>query len=646
MEVKEACATYDAPITMSAGYKQTEVGIIPEDWTIASLSTISAFITKGATPTTYGFKWEQEGILFLRSECVAEDGLDLSQSMRISDAAHATLGRSQVTDGDILVTITGNVGRAIFFRSVEPANINQHIARVRIRANTKADFVYHFLTLPQCRARFNSITTGQAYPQISLKQVREAPIAIPPSRAEQEAIAEALSDADALIESLEQLIAKKRQIKQGTMQALLTGKQRLPSFDGKWHRKALSELFDFSGGYSASRDQLSTEGHCYLHYGDIHMSTKSFVDVTAERQELPKLDISLNKVNANSLLKDGDVVFVDASEDDDGTSKHVVIINRDNAPFISGLHTIVAKSKTDELDHAFRRYCFQTSDIKQQFRFFAVGTKVSGVSKSNIGKIELSMPPSDEQRAIATILTDMDTELAELETRLTKTRQLKQGMMQELLTGRIRLVQPASNVIPLPEKTETRIATARSHNRQINEAIVIAALVNQFGSEDWPLARVRRTKLAYLLHRHAEGRADGFLKKAAGPYDPRTRYKGPEGIALKKAYVRSLHNGTYEGFVASKNISEAEAYFEKWYGADVVAWLEQFRLRKTDELELLTTVDMAVEDLRREGKSISVDSVKQLIQDNPEWKPKLDRPAFSDAAIAGALAECQTLFAS
>lgn len=98
--------------------------------------------------------------------------------------------------------------------------------------------------------------------------------------------------------------------------------------------------------------------------------------------------------------------------------------------------------------------------------------------------------------------------------------------------------------------------------------------------------------------------------------------------------------------MASEHIAEAEAYFEKWYGADVMAWLDQFHMRKTEELELLTTVDMAVEDLRREGKSISVGAVKQLIHDHPDWKPKLDRPAFSDTSIAGALTECQTLFAT
>ena len=149
---------------------------------------------------------------------------------------------------------------------------------------------------------------------------------------------------------------------------------------------------------------------------------------------------SLKKVSPVSLLNDGDVVFVDASEDDEGTSKHVVISNPDKTPFISGLHTIVAKSRTDELDHLYRRYCFQTRAIKAQFRFFAVGTKVSGISKSNIAKITLPVPSVPEQTAIATILSDMDSELAALDAKLAKARAIKQGMMQELLTGRIRLV--------------------------------------------------------------------------------------------------------------------------------------------------------------------------------------------------------------
>jgi len=224
------------------------------------------------------------------------------------------------------------------------------------------------------------------------------------------------------------------------MQQLLTGQTRLPGFHGEWEVKTLGDLFNFSGGYSASRDQLSTEGHCYLHYGDIHGATKTCVDARADYQDIPKLDIPLKRVSSSSLLKDGDVVFVDASEDAEGTSRHVVVVNKDNVPFISGLHTIVAKSKTDELAHEYRQFCFQTAAIREQFLFYAVGTKVSGISKSNIPKLMLPVPSLPEQTAIAGVLTEMDVELAVLEQRQAKTRALKQGMMQELLTGRTCLI--------------------------------------------------------------------------------------------------------------------------------------------------------------------------------------------------------------
>ena len=315
-----------------------------------------------------------------------------------------------------------------------------------IRSNEKVDpnFLKLLLESPLYQRKMLEDAGGSTIKHIYITIVNLMPLGIPPNQTEQRAIAEALSDADALIESLEQLITKKRQIKQGAMQELLTGKIRLPGFSGEWELKKLGDLFRFSGGYSASRDQLSSEGHCYLHYGDIHGSSKMIIDAKDDYQNIPKLNIPLKRIASNSLLEDGDVVFVDASEDDEGTSRYIVIVNKDDIPFIAGLHTIVAKSKTSELTHEYRRYCFQTADIHQQFLFFAVGTKVSGISKSNIPKLMLPVPPYPEQAAIAEILIDMDTEIDVLEVKLDKARHLKQGMMYNLLTGKIRLIGKVS----------------------------------------------------------------------------------------------------------------------------------------------------------------------------------------------------------
>jgi len=225
-------------------------------------------------------------------------------------------------------------------------------------------------------------------------------------------------------------------IKTVATQQRATGRARLPGFQGQWDVKTLDELFTFGGGYAASRDQLSTEGHCYLHYGDIHGSAKTSIDTKADYEDIPKLDVPLKQISPKSLLKDGDVVFVDASEDDEGTSKHVVVVNEGNVPFISGLHTIVAKSKTNELCNEYRHYCFQTAAIRQQFLFYAVGTKVTGISKTNIAKLKLPIPSPDEQKAIAAVLADVDAQLAALQQQLDKLRDVKQAMMQGLLASK------------------------------------------------------------------------------------------------------------------------------------------------------------------------------------------------------------------
>lgn len=207
---------------------RTALGEFPDDWQLVPLSRVSAFITKGSTPTTYGFDWKSVGVLFLRSECVSERGLDLSESMFIAPQAHQFLKRSEVKGGDILMTITGNVGRVVHLPDdFVSANINQHVARIRILdENIVASYVFHFLSQPLVRKYYNLITTGQAYPQISLTQVRDTVLPVP-SVSEQTAIADVLSDMDAELAALEQRRDKTRALKRGMMQELLTGRTRL-----------------------------------------------------------------------------------------------------------------------------------------------------------------------------------------------------------------------------------------------------------------------------------------------------------------------------------------------------------------------------------------------------------------------------------
>lgn len=422
------------------GYKQTEVGVIPEDWDVKPLRSISPRQSVGLVINPAKYYDKAGTVPMLVGSHVSENSIDATNANLITSSSNELISVSRLSAGDLVTVRVGEPGiTAVIPPELDGCNC---ASMMIIRSHSSFDSTWLCMAMNSRlgRQQVEHVQYGTAQKQFNISDAINFLFAVPPFH-EQRAIAAVLSDVDDLLDKLDKFIAKKRDLKQAAMQQLLTGQSRLPGFCGAWEVKRLGDMFGFSGGLTASRDQLSDTGHGYLHYGDIHLSRKNYINVEAEILDIPKLDVSLAAVSSSALLKDGDVVFVDASEDDEGTSKHLVVINPMGRPYISGLHTIVAKSRGNDLDKHFKRYCFQTSSIKEQFRFFAVGTKVSGISKTSIAKVELFYPPLvEEQTAIAAVLSDMDAALAALETRRNKTRDLKQGMMQELLTGRIRLV--------------------------------------------------------------------------------------------------------------------------------------------------------------------------------------------------------------
>ena len=252
-------------------------------------------------------------------------------------------------------------------------------------------------------------------------------------------IAAVLSDVDELIGSLESLIAKKRAISQAAMQELLTGRTRLPGFGGEWERTRLGDHLRFLRHGTNSRSDLTPHGPVkYLHYGDIHTSTGVYLDPNAG--SMPTL--TTERSNLLDRLDDGDLVFVDASEDIGGVGKSVEVKGICGQHVVSGLHTIAVRFNKSVLADGFKAYLQFVPEFGRHLRRLAAGTKVYATNRAHVASAELPLPPLPEQRAIATVLSDMDAEIAALDHRLDKTRAIKQGMMQQLLTGSIRLPIP------------------------------------------------------------------------------------------------------------------------------------------------------------------------------------------------------------
>jgi type I restriction enzyme S subunit len=447
---------------------------------------------------------------------------------------------------------------------------------------------------------------------------------------------------DGYITSLEKLIAKKKAIKQGAMQELLTGKQRLPGFEGEWVERTLDYYGDFTSGNGFPLVyQGGLVGIPFYKISDFNNSGNENQMDKANNYitNLIAKELHCNIIVMGSIIfaKIGAAIFLERKR----------IVKRDCCID----NNMMAFSVYSEKGSA-QYFCYVLHAIK--FGEFVTATALPSLSGKQIGTIAKKIPPTlAEQTAIAAVLADMDAEIESLSTKLNKAKLIKQGMMQELLTGCIRLIKPETKAFPETKVLEfpKRKKAAKGHNQAIEDAVILAVITDLYATEQYPLAPFYAQKLPYLFHRYMEeGIAEGYTKKAAGPYNPAYRYKTALPIALKNKYVigkKAVYKGnTYLNLLVGINIDKAKNYFMEWHGNEPLQWLEQFRYIKNrrDELELLTTVDMAMVELRNRSKPIAVPAVKKIIQNSDEWKAKLKRAIFSDENISRAIAWSIKLF--
>jgi len=412
------------------GYKRTEVGVIPEDWDVVSVGELAKTFS-GGTPSTTRPEYYGGDIPWITSS-------DLNhRTIREPEGRITRLGLEKssakvVEPGTLVIALYGATAGVSAITYVRAA-INQAVLAI-VTKSSDSRFLLSVLSFKKDDYVENLTQGGQ--PNLSGALVRSIKVPIPPKE-EQLAISTSLSDADALIESLDGLIAKKGAIKQAAMQQLLTGKIRLPGFTGEWETKRLGDHVAFLKTGTNSRAELSSHGSvAYLHYGDIHVGASVRLDPKAVT--IPR--IASSKVRHLGQLEVGDLVFVDASEDLEGVGKSVEIADLPPSGIVAGLHTIAARFDKAVLADGFKAYLQFCPGFIGTLRRLAAGTKVLATNRRHIASVEMALPDVSEQRAIADTLADMDTEIEALEHRRDKARQIKQGMMQQLLTGRVRLV--------------------------------------------------------------------------------------------------------------------------------------------------------------------------------------------------------------
>ena len=407
-----------------AGYKQTEVGVIPEDWAVEPLGdclTNSPTYGINAAAVAYSDRLP----VYIRITDITEDGRFTPKKLASVNSPNSDY--YYLSDGDIVFARTGaSVGKSYRYNANDGPLVYAGFL-IRIRPDKKKALPAFLAAYVTTGAYWNwvlqmSMRSGQ--PGINGNEYAQLLIPTPPLP-EQEAIADVLSDADALIESLDQLIAKKRQIKQGAMQELLTGKRRLPGFSEEWEVKRLGDLAIIKDGTHQTPKYVESGIPFFSveHVTSGDFKNTKFISEQEHRFLTRSFKIAKGDILMTRIGSIGDCKLIDWDVE---ASFYVSLALLRIHPGNSASY-ITQYSKSDAFQKEVELHSLQSAIPKK-------------INLGPISSVRIEIPPLSEQTAIATLLSDMDAELAELEIRLAKARQIKQGMMQELLTGRIRLL--------------------------------------------------------------------------------------------------------------------------------------------------------------------------------------------------------------
>jgi len=417
------------------GYKQTEVGVIPEDWQLRPFMSTVKVASGQVDP-----KIEPYHSMILIAPDHIESGSGRLLKKETAGDQHAISGKYLFEPGDIVYSkIRPYLKKAILadFKGLCSADMYP----LKPVTDVSAGFVFAVILGYHFSKYAESVSVRSGIPKINRDELSEYTIALPPIKAEQEAIAEALNNADTLIESLEQLIIKKQHVKQGVMQKLLPGKKRLPGFEIKpgykntvlgvipedWEVHRLKDLLTQPATYGVVKAGIfQQQGIPMLRGGDIK---DGWVNT-----DLPLITPEKNTEYQRTVLRSGDIVIALVGYPGETAVIPKVLVG-------ANISRAVGLIRPNSSLYARFLVCYlNSSSGRSEFLKPGAGSAQMVVNLRDLNQLWVPMPPKEEQKAIAEVIQDMDTELAKLKAKLTKACQIKQGMMQELLTGRIRLI--------------------------------------------------------------------------------------------------------------------------------------------------------------------------------------------------------------
>ena len=418
-------------VEMKSGYKMTEVGVIPEDWEVKNVSESCLIKARIGWQGLKKSEYMSSGDYLLITGTDFDNGqVNWKSCAYVSKARYEQDSNIKIRPQDILISKDGTIGKVAYLGMIPKAGtLNSGIFVIRAN-DRKIDQVFLskiFMSF-YFEEFLNRLVAGSTINHLYQKDFVKFCFPLPNSE-EQVAIAAALSDVDSLISALTKKIEKKKTIRQGLVQQLLTGKKRLPGFCGDWVKKKVSSVSDILRGGSPRPIEnyiVKSGGVNWIKIGDVDSSAKY---IFRTNEQIMESGIQYSRfVHSGDLLLSNSMSF--------------------GRPYIlkteGCIHDgwLVIQNYDKYFDKEFLYYLLGSDEVLKQYKSLAAGSSVLNLNKDIVGKVVLYFPPSiSEQTAIANILSDCDSEIAALEEKRDKYKEIKQGMMQQLLTGKIRLIK-------------------------------------------------------------------------------------------------------------------------------------------------------------------------------------------------------------
>lgn len=418
------------------GYKKTKLGLIPEEWDVQSLMIASKKLWIGLV-TTMTTNYVDHGIPMIKNSDINPMGIKSQSLIHLEKEFASKHSHRSFLKGDIATVHTGDVGvSAVIQKELEGA-IGFATLNTRWDENKFFNkYVFYYFNSHRFLHTSVAFSTGDGRQNLNLKDFRY--FLIPkPSLKEQEKIAEILSTWDEAIRKTEALIKKKEKLKKGLMQQLLHPKDN-------WETYQIKELFTFHRSISASRKDLVSESSSNdilnIHYGDVHTLFNDAIQLDVSESENLNAFVDGYKLpNTVDYARNGDVIIVDASEDYEGVAECFELTNIDEKTVTAGLHTFLLRPKAQKTVSGFRSLIFKAPVSRKEIKRLVTGSNVFGLSKTNLSKLEVSIPPKDEQKKIVNVLSFAEREINDLVKLKEQQEYQKKGLMQQLLTGKTRV---------------------------------------------------------------------------------------------------------------------------------------------------------------------------------------------------------------